>query len=189
MRLHSQLGRELTSCKAFCDCHIPPSMGISTATSSQFWSTIADLVEGCHTGPSLLNQQTTAKGRSLKQRTPGKMLQYLEAKLLKDDAESSVCIYDQAMRSLPLHTSTQRCDRCTCTHAHTQLAQRYDRCWCIHLHNDTIAAIAHTYTAIRSLSLHASTQRYDRCQCTCQHIDTIAFYEQSFNAFGIILKH
>ena len=63
----------------------------------------------------------------------------MKTKMLKQDAESSVCTYDKAMPSLPLHTSTQRCDRCTCTHAHTQLAQRYDRCWCIHLHSDTIA--------------------------------------------------
>ena len=51
--------------------------------------------------------------------------------MLKKDAESSLRTYDKAIRSLPLHTSTQRCDRCTCTHAHT------------HTHNlqsDTIAA-------------------------------------------------
>ena len=59
----------------------------------------------------------------------------------KEDAESSECTYDKAMRSLPLHTSTQRCDRCTCTPAHTKLARRYDRCCCIHLHSDTIAAV------------------------------------------------
>ena len=103
----------------------------------------------------------------------------MKTKMLKQDAESSVCTYDKAMRSLPLHTSTQRCDRCTCTPAHTKLAQRYDRCCCIHLHSDTIAAIAHIYTAIRSLSLHAPTQRYDRCQCTCQHSDTIAVSEHT----------
>ena len=129
-------------------------MGTSTPTQPLLWSTIANLVEGLPSSRSLLKQQTIAKGRSLKQRTPGKMLQYLEAKLLKDDAESSVCIYDQAMLSLPLHTSTQRCDRCTCTPAHTQLAQRYDRCCCIHLHSDTIAAIAHTSIAANA---HAST--------------------------------
>ena len=77
------------------------------------------------------------------------------------------------------HTSTQRCDLCTRTHAQTQLAQRYDRCCCKHLHSDTIAAIAHIYTAIPSLSLHAPTQRYDRCHCRCQHSDTIAVSEHT----------
>ena len=95
-----------------------------------------------------------------------------EAKMLKKDVESSLCIYDKAIRSLPLHTSTQRCDRCTHTHGHTQLAQRYDRRWCIHLHTDTIAAIAHTYTAIRSLSLHKPTQRYNRLFHTHTHTPT-----------------
>ena len=65
--------------------------------------------------------------------------QKLEAKLLKEDAESSVCTYDKAMRSLPLHTSTQRCDRCTCTHAHTHT----------------------TCTTIRSLLVHTPTQLHD----------------------------
>ena len=74
--------------------------------------------------------------------------------MLKQDAESSVCTYDKAMRSLPMHTSTQRCDRCQCTH----------------LHSDAIAAHAHrTCTAIRSLLVHTSTQRYDRCHCTHLH--------------------
>ena len=117
-----------------------------------------------------------------------------EANMLKQDAESSVCTYDKAMRSLPLHTSTQRCDRCTCTHAHTELAQRYDRCWCIHLHSDTIAANAHASTAIRSLFLntpaqrcnryfhpHTPTQQSNRCsnmtanacmQMSCSHVST-----------------
>ena len=52
------------------------------------------------------------------------------AKMLKKDAESSLRTYDKAIRSLPLHTSTQRCDRCTCTHAHTHThtpIQRYNR--------------------------------------------------------------
>ena len=67
------------------------------------------------------------------------------------------------MRSLPLHTSTQRCDRCTCTHAHTH-----------NLNSDTIAAGAYTYTAIRSLPLHTPTHRYDRCHCIHLHSYTIA---------------
>ena len=43
-----------------------------------------------------------------------------------------------AIRSMSLHTPTQR----------------YDRCHCTHLHSDTITVIACTYTAIRSMSLH-----------------------------------
>ena len=50
--------------------------------------------------------------------------------MLKKDVGPSLCTYDKAMRSLPLHTSTQRCDRCTCTHAHTHTPiQRYNRCF------------------------------------------------------------
>ena len=42
------------------------------------------------------------------------------------------------------------------------------------LHSDTIAAGAYTYTLIRSLPLHTPTQLYDRCHCTNLHSDTIA---------------
>ena len=42
------------------------------------------------------------------------------------------------------------------------------------LHIDTIAAGAYTYTLIRSLPLHTPTQLYDRCHCTNLHSDTIA---------------
>ena len=74
--------------------------------------------------------------------------------MLKKDVESSLCIYDKAIRSLPLHTSTQRCDRCTCTHAHT------------HQYSDTIAVFSrcvhtHLLSYIQSLqertNLHSET--------------------------------
>ena len=77
--------------------------------------------------------------------------------MLKKDVESSLCIYDKAIRSLPLHTSTQRCDRCTCTHAHTHTPiQRYNRCFfslCPHTPTQTYnrCTSTQTYTAKRSL--------------------------------------
>ena len=121
--------------------------------------------------------------------------------MLKKDAESSLRTYDKAIRSLPLHTSTQRCDRCTCTHAHT------------HTHTNTaiqslffLAVSSHTYSAIQLLHEHTNLhsekdnqkytdslhdfmciyiyihipyiyiyiyQRCDRCHadCTCQRCD------------------
>ena len=83
---------------------------------------------------------------------------------LHSDAIAVAAYTYTAIRSLPLHTSTQR----------------YDRCHCMHLHSDTIAANAHASTAIRSLfmntpahtHLHSDTmaargnrptQRYNRC--------------------------
>ena len=74
-----------------------------------------------------------------------------------------------AMRSLPLHTPTQR----------------YDRCHCMHLHTDTIAANAHARTAIRSLFLNTPAQRCNRFshEHTDLHCDTIAATIKS------LLKH
>ena len=78
--------------------------------------------------------------------------------MLKKDVESSLCIYDKAIRSLPLHTSTQRCDRCTCTHAHMHTHT--------HQHSDTIVVFSrcvhtHLLSYIQSLqertNLHSET--------------------------------
>ena len=129
----------------------------------------------------IVEAASTCKRKKLEAKSCNSPRQKLETKMLKEDAESSVCTYDKAMRSLPLHTSTQRCDRCTCTHAHmhthTHLAQRYDRCWCIHLHSDTIAddafcqsapleslkgVLAHARTAIRSLFMNTPAQPCNR---------------------------
>ena len=78
--------------------------------------------------PIIVEAASNCKRKKFEAKSYNSSRQKLEIKMLKEDAESSVCIYDKTMRSLPLHTSTKRCDRCTCTHAHTQPEQRYHRC-------------------------------------------------------------
>ena len=75
----------------------------------------------------------------------------MKTKMLKQDAESSVCTYDKAMRSLPMHTSTQRCDRCQCTHLHSDAIAAHAHMHTQNLHSDTVAVGAYIYTTIRSL--------------------------------------
>ena len=68
----------------------------------------------------------------------------------------------------------KRCDRCHCTHLHSDAIAAHAHMHTHNLHNDTIAAGAYTYTTIQSLPLHKPTQRYDRCHCMHLHSDTIA---------------
>ena len=125
MRLQPQHRRELTSCKADC-CflpHLSPNGHLHSHCTTL-------LFNQCQPGGRstkwlvIVEAASTCKRKKLEAKSCNSSRQKLETKMLKEDAESSVCTYDKAMRSLPLHTSTQRCDRCTCTHAHTQLAQR-----------------------------------------------------------------
>ena len=68
----------------------------------------------------------------------------------------------------------KRCDRCHCTHLHSDAIAAHAHMHTHNLNSDTIAAGAYTYTAIRSLPLHTPTHRYDRCHCIHLHSYTIA---------------
>ena len=94
--------------------------------------------------------------------------------LRQSDAIAAIAHIYTAMRSLHMHT----CTHTTCSAVRSLLlhtpTQRYDRCHCTHLHSDTIAVIACIYTAIRSLPMHMPAQRYDRSSWTHQYSDAIA---------------
>ena len=78
--------------------------------------------------------------------------------------------------------TTKRCNRCHCTHLHSDAIAAHAHLHTQNLHSDAIAVAAYTYTAIRSLPLHTPrllpmhmpAQRYDRCFRTHKHSDAIA---------------
>ena len=91
--------------------------------------------------------------------------------MLKKDVESSLCIYDKAIRSLPLHTSTQRCDRCTCTHAHTHTNTAIQSLFFLAVSSHTYSDIQslHKHTNLHSETIAAAIKSPLKHDCRCKH--------------------